>query len=59
MGSLCIVKEFVDDLQSVVQLPTMVTISCEWKSEDLAVVQSHTQAGEGEREGLPSSNIFM
>ena len=41
MGSLYIVKEFVDDLQSVVQLLTMVSSSCEWKSKDLAVVQSH------------------
>jgi hypothetical protein len=41
MGSIYIVWEFVDDLQSVVQLPTMVSSSCEWKSKDLAVVQSH------------------
>ena len=41
MGSLYIVKEFVDDLQSAVQLPTMVSSSCEWKSKDLAVAQSH------------------
>jgi hypothetical protein len=31
MDSLYIVKEFVDDLQSVVQLPTMVGSSCEWE----------------------------
>jgi hypothetical protein len=42
MGSLYIVKDFVDDLQSVVHLPTMVSSSCEWKSKDLAVTQSHT-----------------
>jgi hypothetical protein len=41
MGILYIVREFVDDLQSVVQLPTMVNSSCEWKSKDLAVAQSH------------------
>ena len=41
MGSPYIVKEFVDDLQSAVQLPTMVSSSCEWKSKDLAVTQSH------------------
>ena len=39
MGSLYTVKGFVDDLQSAVQLPTMVS-SCEWKSKDLAVAQS-------------------
>lgn len=27
--------------QSVVQLPTVVSSSCEWKSKDLAVAQSH------------------
>jgi hypothetical protein len=36
-----IVRELVDDLQSVVQFPTMVSSSCEWKSKDLAVTQSH------------------
>lgn len=41
MGSLCILREFVDDLQSVVQLPTMVSSSCKWKFKDLAVAQSH------------------
>jgi hypothetical protein len=41
MGSLYIVREFVDDLQSVIQLPTVVSSSCEWKSKDLAVAQSH------------------
>jgi hypothetical protein len=40
MGSLYI-RGFVDDLQFVVQLPTMVSSSCEWKSKDLAVAQSH------------------
>jgi len=39
MGSLYIVREFVDDLQSVVQLPN--SSSWEWKSKDLAVAQSH------------------
>jgi hypothetical protein len=39
MGSLCIVREFVDDLQSTVQLPTMLSSCCEWKSKDLAVPQ--------------------
>ena len=41
MSSLYIVKEFIDDLQSAVHLPTMVSSSCEWKSKDLAVAQSH------------------
>jgi hypothetical protein len=41
MGSLYIVREFVDDLQSAVQLPAMVSSSCKWKSKDLAVAQSH------------------
>jgi hypothetical protein len=41
MESLYIVKESVDDLQSAVQLPTVVSSSCEWKSKDLAVAQSH------------------
>jgi hypothetical protein len=40
MSSLYIIREFVDDLQSIVQLPTMVS-NCEWKSKDLAVAQSH------------------
>jgi hypothetical protein len=39
MGSLSIAKEFIDDLQSAVQFPTMVS---EWESKDLAVPQSHT-----------------
>ena len=60
MGSLYIVKEFVDDLQSAVQLPTMVSSSCEWKSKDLAVAQSHKAAGLGrERVNLPSSNVLI
>ena len=42
MGYLNIVREFVNDLQSVVQLSTMVSSSCEWESKDLAVAQSHT-----------------
>jgi hypothetical protein len=42
MDSLYIVREFVDYLQFVVQLPTMVSSSCEWKSKDLAVAQSYT-----------------
>jgi hypothetical protein len=29
LGSLYIVKEFIDDLESAVQLPTMVSSSCE------------------------------
>jgi hypothetical protein len=41
MGSLYIVKEFVDDLQPAVQLPIMVSNSCEWKSKALTGVQSH------------------
>jgi hypothetical protein len=40
MGSLNIVKYFIDDLESAVQLPTMVNSSCEWESKDLAVAQS-------------------
>jgi hypothetical protein len=57
MGHLCIVREFVDDLESVVQLPTMVSSSCEWKSKDLAVAQSHMASRwRRERVSLPSSN---
>jgi hypothetical protein len=41
MDSLYRVREFVDELKSVVQLPTMVSNSCEFKSQDLAVAQSH------------------
>jgi hypothetical protein len=60
MGSLYIVKEFVDDLQSAVQLPTMVSSSCEWKSKDLAVAQSHKASRQRrERESLLSSKILM
>jgi hypothetical protein len=44
MGSLYMVREFVDDLQSVVQLSTMVSSSCEWESKDLAVAQSHNSS---------------
>jgi hypothetical protein len=36
MDSLYIVKEFVDDLESAVQLPTVVSSSYEWKSKDIA-----------------------
>jgi hypothetical protein len=39
MGSLYIAREFSDDLQSVVQLLTMASNSCEWKSKYLAVPQ--------------------
>jgi hypothetical protein len=53
MGSLYIVKEFIDDLQSAVQFPTMVASSCEWKSKDLAVAQFHT-ASRRRREREPS-----
>jgi hypothetical protein len=41
MDSLYIVKEFIDDLQTAVQLPTIVSSSYEQKSKDLAVAQSH------------------
>jgi hypothetical protein len=56
MDSLYIVKEFVDDLQSVAQFPTMVSSSCEWKSKDLA--QYH-KASRRRREHLPYSNVLM
>jgi hypothetical protein len=42
MDSLYRVKEFIKDLQSAIQLPTMVSSSCEWTSKDLAVAQFHT-----------------
>jgi hypothetical protein len=58
MDSLYIVKEFIDDLESAVQLPTMVSSNCEWKSKGLAVVQSH-MASRRRRESVPSSNVFM
>jgi hypothetical protein len=50
MGILYIVKEFLDDLQSTVQLSTMVSSSREWKSKDLAVTQSHKANVQGEKE---------
>ena len=60
MGSLYIVKEFIDELQSAAQLPTMVSSSCEWKSKDLAVAQSHTASRQRrERESVPSSNVLI
>jgi hypothetical protein len=60
MGSLNILSECVDDLQSVVQLPTMVSNSCEWKSKDLAVAQSHKVSRQRrERVKFPSSNVLM
>jgi hypothetical protein len=55
MGSLYIIKEFVDELQSAIQLPTMVSSSCEWKSKDLAVAQSH-KASKQRRERV---SIFL
>jgi hypothetical protein len=58
MGGLYIVKEFIDDLQSAVQFPTMVGSSCEWKSKDLAVAQSHT-ASRRRGENLSSSNVLV
>jgi hypothetical protein len=60
MGSLYIVKEFVDDLQYAVQLPTMVSSSFEWKSKDLEVAQSHMASRQRrERESLPSFNVLI
>jgi hypothetical protein len=58
MGSLYIVREFVDDLQSVVQLPNNDHISCEWKSQDLAVSQSH-KASRQRGKSLSSSDVLM
>jgi hypothetical protein len=58
MGSPYIVREFVDDLQSVVQLPTKVSNSCERKSKDLALDQPH-KSKKKERVNLPSSNVLM
>ena len=55
MGSLYIVRKFVDDLQSIVQLPTMVSSSYEWKSKDLAVAQSHKAS----RQGRVSKSSFF
>jgi hypothetical protein len=49
-GSLYIVREFVDDLQSIVQLPSMVSSSCEWKSKDQAVKLSPKRQADKERE---------
>ena len=51
MGSFYIVKELDDDLQSAVQLPTMVRSSSEPKSKDLAVAQSH-KASRRRREAI-------
>ena len=55
MGSLYIVREFVDDLQSIVQLPKNVSTSCGRKSMDLAVAQSH----EASRQGRVSESSFF
>ena len=57
MGSLCVVREFVDNLQSVVQLPKNSS-SCGWKSKDLAVAQSQEASLQG-RICLPSSNVLI
>jgi hypothetical protein len=64
MGSLCIVMEFADALQSVVQLPTMVSSSCEWKSNDLTVahkasMRRRERLREGGGDNLLSSNVLM
>jgi hypothetical protein len=60
MGSHHIVRGFVDDLQSAVQLPTMVSSSYEWKYKYLAVAQSHKANGwRRKRVNLPSSNVLM
>ena len=60
MDSLYIVREFVDDLQSIVHCPTMVSSSCGWRSKDLAVAQSHKASRQGRvRENLPSSNVLI
>ena len=48
MGSFYIVREFVHHLQSVVQLPSMVSLSCEWKYKYLAVAQSHKASSQRE-----------
>lgn len=34
-------KGIIDDLQTVVQLPTIVSSSCEWEFKDLAIAHSH------------------
>jgi hypothetical protein len=70
MGSFYIVKGFIDNLQSAIQLRTMFSSSCEWKSKDLAVVESQMASRqrrerekererERERERELSSNAFM
>jgi hypothetical protein len=46
MGSLYIVRKIVDDLQSVVQLPTMVSSSWKWKTQDLAVTWTHNASSQ-------------
>ena len=51
-------KGIIDDLQTVVQLPTMVSSNCEWKSKDIAVAQS-PKARRQRKENLPSSNVLM
>jgi hypothetical protein len=58
VGSLFIVREFVDDLQSVVQLPNNGQQQCEWKSKNLAVSQPHKKSRQ-RRGNLPSSNVLM
>jgi hypothetical protein len=60
MGSLYIVKEFIDDLESVVQLPTKVSSS--WKEaqgSSSCSVPKGKQAKEKKDVNLPSSNVLM
>ena len=55
MDSLYIVREFVDDLQSIVQLPNNGQQQLGWKSKDLAVAQYH----EASRQGRVSKSSFF
>ena len=47
MDSLYIVREFVDDLQSIVQLPNNGQQQLGWKPKDLTVAQSHEASSQG------------
>ena len=58
MGSLYIVWEFVDDLQSAVQLPNNGQQQLWMEVQDLAVAQTHKASRRG-RVCLPSSNVLM
>jgi hypothetical protein len=56
MGSLYIVREFIDDFQSVVQLSAMVSSNCDQGFSSCSVAQDKQSK---ERINLLSSNVLM